>query len=241
MYIDHERCARCGSCIPYCPMGAITRDPAIGRVAIDQDACVECEVCLRSGACTHGGLTAAKLRWPRILRSRFSNPMTTHPDTSVPGRGTEEMKTNEVTGRVRRGQAGMVVEVGRPGVGARLRDVEKLAMTAAAVGVHFEPDNPVTRLMTDQRTGRIREDVANEKVLSAIIELRIPQERIGPLLQALARVQSDIDTVFSVGVYSRLESDGTDAAARIAAEAGASVSIHGKTNVGLGRPLAEDK
>jgi hypothetical protein len=50
------------------------------------------------------------------------------PGTGVGGRGTEEIKTNDVTGRIGEGEAGIVVELGRPGVGARIRDVERVAM-----------------------------------------------------------------------------------------------------------------
>ena len=55
-----------------------------------------------------------------------ATPLKIHPETRIPGRGTEEMKTNEVTGRYRRGMYGMAFELGRPGVGARFHDVEKV-------------------------------------------------------------------------------------------------------------------
>lgn len=238
MYIDHERCIGCGSCIPYCPVRAIARDDRTGQVAIDEDECVECEICLRAGVCEHNALTLQELTWPRILRSRFSNPLITHPDTGVPGRGTEEMKTNEVTARLKRGQAGMVIEVGRPGLGARFADVEKVAMAMASAGVRFEPNNPVTGLMTDTTTGRIREDVLDEKVLSAIIEFELPQEEIASVLAKLKEAAPEADTVFSLGLSCRLQRDGSNPVERLARQAGFVVSINGKTNVGLGRPLA---
>ncbi|HUV55530.1 MAG TPA: hypothetical protein VMW03_10050 [Candidatus Krumholzibacteriaceae bacterium] len=81
--------------------------------------------------CPTGALTPPELTWPRSLRAAFSDPTVVHPGTGVGGRGTEEIKTNDVTGRLRRGEAGIVVELGRPGTGARLRDVEKMAMALA--------------------------------------------------------------------------------------------------------------
>lgn len=38
----------------------------------------------------------------------------------VPGRGTEEVKTNDVTGRVDKKHYGIAVEMGRPSVAAML-------------------------------------------------------------------------------------------------------------------------
>ena len=48
---------------------------------IDQDDCVECEICQRSGVCPEEVMP--HLEWPRVLRNRFSNPLVTHPDTQV--------------------------------------------------------------------------------------------------------------------------------------------------------------
>lgn len=240
MYIDQEKCIQCQKCIPYCPMRAIAYNAETGKVEIDQEECVECEIC-RGCNCPTGALTMPKLEWPRILRSQFSNPLVTHPDTNVPGRGTEEMKTNEVTGRFKRGQAGIAIEMGRPGTGTRLYDVEKVAMAVAQVGVHFEPHNPVTVLMADKNTGKLRDDVLNEKVLSAIIEFDIPQEKIVPVLEKLKEVIPEIDTVFSLDLACRLEEDGSNPAVELARKAGFTPSLNGKTNVGLGRPLAKEE
>ena len=66
---------------------------------------------------------------------------------------------------------GIAIEMGRPGTGTRFYDVEKVAMAVAKVGVHFEPHNPVTKLMIDETTGKMKDDVLNEKVLSAIVDL----------------------------------------------------------------------
>ena len=58
----------------------------------------------------------AESRAPRILRSRVP-----HESTGVEGRGTEEVKTNDVSGRVKMGEVGFTIELGRPGVGVRFR------------------------------------------------------------------------------------------------------------------------
>ncbi|MFZ7101561.1 MAG: DUF362 domain-containing protein [Peptococcaceae bacterium] len=239
MYIEQDLCRQCQACIPYCPVGAIMEQD--GKVEIDLAECVECEICTNAGVCPADALKMQELAWPRILRSQFSNPLVTHPDTGVPGRGTEEMKTNEVTGRFKRGIAGMAVEMGRPGTGTRFADVEKVAMAMAGENVHFEPHNPVTWLMEDQETGKIRDDVKNVKVLSAIIEFDLPQEKIKPVLERLQTVIPEIDTVFSLDLACRLEEDGCNPAIERAEEAGFRCTFNGKTNVGLGRPLAKEE
>jgi hypothetical protein len=66
--------------------------------------------------------------------------------TTGGGRGTEEMKTNDVTGRYRDGEVGIAAELGRPCVGFRFRDLERVTTGLAERGIRFEPDNPVTVL-----------------------------------------------------------------------------------------------
>ncbi len=235
MKIDQDLCTACQSCVPYCPMGAIVERN--DQIVIDDDECVECEICQRAGVCATDALFMEELAWPRVLRSQFSNPLITHPDTQVPGRGTEEMKTNDVTGRFKPGRAGMAAELGRPGLGSRFRDVEKVAMAVARLGVTFEPHNPVTFLMTDKLTGKLREDVLDEKVLSAIVEFEIQVDRVDQALLALKEAAAQIDTVFSVDLASRTAGDQSHPAAVKARAAGLCPSENGKTCVGLGRPL----
>jgi hypothetical protein len=156
------------------------------------------------------------------------------------GRGTDEIKTNDVTGRLRHGDAGLVVEMGRPGTGAWFRDIEKVAMALAKLKPHFEKENPVTQLMTDPETGKMKDEILNEKVLSAIIEIKITLDKIPEFLQALENIQKEIDTVISVGVASRCLSDGSIPHEEWANRAGYRLSANGKTNVGLGRPLYKE-
>ena len=241
MYINQELCVQCHACIPYCPMKAIECKEGSKRVEINKDECVECEICCNADVCPTGALTMEELGWPRILRNQFSNPLITHPDTGVPGRGTEEMKTNDVTGRFKRGMVGIAIEMGRPGTGTRFYDVEKVAMAVAKVGVHFEPHNPVTKLMTDNTTGKMKDDVLNEKALSAIVEFDIPIEKTITVLEQLKTVTPLINTVFSLDLACRLNEDGSNPAVCLAEEAGYKVSVNGKTNVGLGRPLAKEE
>ena len=103
----------------------------------------------------------------------------------------------------------------------------------------FEPHNPVTALMVDN-TGKMREDVLNEKTLSAIVEIEVDQSDIGAVLDAINKVQKDVSTVFSVDFAGRLEPDESFPAKKVAIEAGYKLSPNGKTNVGLGKPRAKE-
>jgi len=265
--IDKAKCVGCGNCHTICPMEAIALDTD-GKSVVDQDECVECSTCyrvLRSegywppmvravrwllsllhlqylapvDVCPTGALTPPELEWPRSLRAAFSDPVVVHPGTGVGGRGTEEIKTNDVTGRLRSGEAGIVVELGRPGTGAHLRDVEKVAMTLAHLKPVFEPFNPVTQLMEDPTMGKMKEEVLDEKVLSAIIEIKTSLEKVPEYLRALQAIQG-VDTVYSVGVASRCLPDGSAAHEKLVEEAGYTLSPNGKTNLGLGRPLFQE-
>src|ERR1700760_4536983 len=88
-----------------------------------------------------------RLECPRVVRRAFSDPRVPHESTGVEGRGTEEVKTNDVSGRVKVGEVGFTIEFGRPGVGARFHEIQKMSQTLAKAGVSFEKKNPVTSLM----------------------------------------------------------------------------------------------
>jgi len=268
MDIDKDKCVGCGNCHIVCTMGAIYLDED-GKSIVNQDECVECSSCYRAlrdegyrpwfvrairsvlalfnlgylaqpDVCPTGALTPPELEWPRNLRAAFSDPVVFHPGTGVSGRGTEEIKTNDVTGRLGKGDAGIVVELGRPGTGARFRDVEKVAMAMAHLQPIFEANNPVTQLMEDTTTGKMKDEVLDEKVLSAIIEMKATLERIPDFLHALEKVQGEVDTVFSVGVGSKCGPDGSVAHKEWVERAGYTLSPNGKTNLGLGRPLFKE-
>jgi ferredoxin len=265
MEIDKTKCVGCGNCHAVCTMGAIYLGED-GTSEVNQDQCVECSTCYKvlvnekrspsfvrtvrktlsmlklahvapPNICPTGALTPPALEWPRVVRAFFSDPLTTHPSTGMKGRGTEEIKTNDVTNRIQTGEAGLVVELGRPGTGAYFRDIEKVAMALAREDGKFETENPVTQLMSDPEAGRIRKDVLNEKVLSAIIEIKIPLDAIPAVLCALHEIEAEIDATMAVGISSRCLPDGTIPHTEWVIKAGYGVSPNGKTNLGLGRPI----
>lgn len=242
MKIDKEKCISCEICYPYCPVGAIrTVDYNGGPVAeIDQDECVECDVCRdRARVCPVDAIYMPALEWPRSIRGYFSNPHFPHPATDEQGRGTGEMKANDVTGRYSRGIAGVAIEMGRPGIGTSFRDLQTVTMALAEMGVQFEPDNPVTAVMVDKSAGKINPAVISEKVLSAIIEFKVEQKNLLNILKKIKALSEKIDTVFSLDLINRVNKDGTIPTDAIVKAAGFVPRPNTKTNVGLGRPLAE--
>ena len=232
MLIDEQACSGCGECVPYCTVGAIALgDEGVARV--DLEECVECGACLRSGVCPTDAFFMQATEWPRTLRAQFSDPLGVHPKTGIPGRGTEEIKTNDVTDRVKPGYAGIAVEVGRPTVGTKLSEVEKIAMALSRIGVEHEPANPVTFLMTDLSTGKMQDEVLGEKVLSAIVEFIVPQAKVVEVLDTLKAVAPEVDTVFSVDLAVRYEPDGTVPIEKTVRDAGFYLAPNGKTNIGM--------
>lgn len=235
MRIDPDTCNACHECLVYCPVGAIRGSDGAAST-IDLDACVECGVCLRSAPCPTSSFAATLLAWPRSLRAAFSDPLTEHPATTVPGRGTEEMKTNDVTHRYVAGWLGLNLELGRPGVGTLLRDVEVVTRRLADHGVAFEQANPLTALLADRRNGKLFDEVLDERVLSVVIECIVEETKLESLLRIVGAVAEKLATVVSVGVTVPPGRDYRCVVAALNA-AGHPVAVNGKTNVGLaGRP-----
>ena len=234
--IDQEKCTGCGDCIPVCTVGAIHMGGE-GKAHVDLDACVECGVCVRSRVCPVNAIYMQKLEYPRILRRVFSDPTMTHKLTGIPGRGTAEVKTNDVTLRYDWGYYGMCIELGRPGVGASLRDVEKVTRALAELGVEFVEENPLMGLFEDPSRGKLKEEVLGERVLSLIVEVKFPSELLPKVIETLKKVEKEVDTVFTVGLITRITPEGGIPAISQLEQLGVAVRPNAKVNMGLGRVL----
>ena len=234
-----EKCSACGSCIPYCPVGAILKKDKC--VQIIEDECVECGACLRAQVCPADALAETELSWPRSLRASFSNPFVPHhTSTKQMGRGTEEIKTNDLTNIVRQGELLLLIEAGRPGIGASFKDVEMLTMTLASNGAKFLPETPVSYLIDDPQTGKLVEGIHGEKVLSAIIECKIDESLFDKIISCLNKLHLEIkNTVVSVSIAYRDEPEKT-----LSAQNSVLFSSYycnwGKVNLGLGRPSKKE-
>lgn len=239
MLIDKSLCVNCGRCISRCPVRAIRRDKD-NNVYIDWGECVECNTCTKSKVCPKNAIYQQELTWPRIVRYWMSDEQGKFIGADGPGRGTEEAKTNDVTGRYPPGVIGFALEFGRPGIGARIYDIEKMAQRLARLDcVDFEPRNPVTMMMEDPKRGRFKEELLNEKILSGILECVVPEDRAAEVIGVIADTSPDLHTVFSFGMFSRIDENGEAAHVRIARQLGLTVSPNGKNNVGLGKPYKD--
>jgi len=232
LIIKQDLCIGCGQCVVICPVQAINLIE--DKAYIDRDLCVECSTCYRSAKCPSGAIRKERLKMPRLVRNPFSDVVATHKLTGVPGRGTEEMKTNDVTGRIENGEIGFSIEIGRPGIGARLGIAELFTIPLAEIGVGFEKASPLTAMLIDDK-GHLRGDIKNEMVLSAIIEFKVPYDKVEDVLDIIKKLDKEIDTVFSVGVISRIMKKGTIPVMDLLIDNDFSVRPNAKINVGLGR------
>jgi hypothetical protein len=164
----------------------------------------------------------------------WSDPIAVFPKTMMPGRGTQEMKTNDITNRFREGEVGIGVELGRPGVGATLADAEKVSIRLAAIGLSFEEESPWTDLI-DIRSGVVKDPaVRSERVLSCIVECKAPLERVSEIYETIMEMAGEVDTVFTIDIISRCRG-GEPEVNSILEASGIRVRPNGKTNIGLGR------
>lgn len=238
MRIREKKCIGCGQCVIVCPVGAIeVKDE---KAIIDDNLCVECSVCYRDADCPTSAIRPSRLKWPRVVRNPFSDVISTHKLTGVPGRGTEEMKTNDVSQRFRAGEVGISIEIGRPGVSTLLKNVNLFTEKLTPLGVNYEKASPITALLNEDKT-KIKADIADERVLSAIIEFKVSTEKLKDVLEIIRTVDKKIDTVFTAGVVSTFgENDNIPVLDKIQ-DLGFSVRSNAKINIGLGRKLMEEE
>jgi len=264
MKINANKCVACGNCIYVCPVGAIYVDPVIKRATVDRNECVECYACYNGlsserlnpvvvrtirklfemvrvrfdpepDICPTAAFEPEDLQWPRVVRRAFSDPRATHESTGVQGRGTEEVKTNDVTQRVKQGEVGFTIEFGRPGVGVRFHDIQKMTRALAKANVPFEKNNPLTLLMSDVSTGNLRADILDEKILSAIVEIKVSVDRTEEIVQLVHAIEKDVDSVVSLGVGTRCDENGEEHIVGPILERLGYRLERAKTNTGLGR------
>jgi NAD-dependent dihydropyrimidine dehydrogenase PreA subunit len=242
MIIDQETCIGCGECVFTCTVQAVMLNEE--KAEIDRDRCVECGNCLRIAECPTGALQQDELVYPRVWRKYFSDNQQRWPDnvrfSTGYGRGTEECKTNDRTGRFKQGQVGVLIELGRPGVTASFADAEKIIQSLIKAGVEMEQKSPITALLQDKEQGLFPDELRAERVLSCIVEGKVKIEELEKTLSAVTEASKNIDTVFSLGLVTRLKDGFISPIAPIIDKLGLQTRPNAKINLGLGKPLIED-
>jgi hypothetical protein len=109
-----------------------------------------------------------------------------------------------------------------------------MTMALAAEGAIFEERNPVTQLMTDRSRGLIKPEILDEKVLSAIVELKTTLSRTEHFIEVIERVAPTLDTVVALGIAAVCDANGGNPIEDLMMRRGYPI-IRGKTNLGLGR------
>src|SRR5258705_9281819 len=250
-------------------MGAIYIDAVLKRATVNRDECVECYACFNGlsqehlnptmvrtmrkvfqfmrlrfdpepDICPTAAFEPEELVWPRVVRRAFSDPRVPHESTGIEGRGTEEVKTNDITGRVKVGEVGFTIEFGRPGVGVWMREIQQMCARLALAGVSFEKKNPLTSLMSDELAGQLRKDILDEKVMSAILEIKVPVERTEEIVRIVWEVEKRIKTQVVIGVGVRCDEEGEENIVLPILEKLGYNPQRAKTNIGLGRKVIRD-
>jgi hypothetical protein len=89
--------------------------------------------------------------------------------------------------------------------------------------------------MSDVSTGTLRSDILNEKIMSAIVEIKVPVERTEEIIRLVWEVEKKLDTVVALGVATRCDEHGEEnMVAPILQKLGYKLE-RAKTNIGLGR------
>jgi NAD-dependent dihydropyrimidine dehydrogenase PreA subunit len=236
MRIDAAKCVSCLECVPYCPVSCMHESG--GCVVIDEEECVDCGVCLRVDVCPADAIFMPPecFAYPRAIRMQFSDPGVEHPALKAWGRGTEEAKTNDVTGKFARGEYGILFEFGRPGTGTRFTEVQKLTRALCSRRIRILEDNPVHALLADS-SGRIKPEFVDQKVLSVIVEIKVSEDELRTVVEEIFPLLEEVDTVVSVGLVTRFEADGSLPVIGKLGSWNVAVRPNAKINVGLGRPL----
>lgn len=233
--VDVEKCTGCQLCYYACPAEAISLNDA-GKAFIDNNKCFECGVCIR--ICPTKAIYRQELPYP--LNIKLLSDPSLPKITGIPGRGTDEVKTNDVTGRYRKGEVGITIDVGRPNVGTTLADVEKIIQALLRAGVELEEENPQMLFLEDKAEGRVKPELKSLKILSMVVEGKTKLENLPRVIEELKKVENEVNTVFSIGIICRINEDYTIPCYDALKQLGVEVMPFAKVNLGLGKPLVLD-
>ena len=92
-------------------------------------------------------------------------------------------------------------------------------------------------MIENPQTGDLKPELLNERVLSAIIEIMVKRDRLRDVLKTLKTVSREVESVFTLDVFTRLEPGLTIPAEviDIIESEGFTWRPNAKINMGLGR------
>jgi len=242
MHINPLTCVHCMECIEFCPVNAIHID--IINAYIDQSVCCECGACNRKNVfeCPVSSIYQGEITHLKQIAKNFSDPTIYHAKTRVPGRGTEEVKTNDVTGSIKKGEVGIAIEIGRPCLGAKISIIEEFHHALRLLGVHYEINNPLSNLIEKPKGNCENTEFADQQLISAIIQFNIPLHNLGNALKAIISVSETIETVFSMSLITQYEPGQIIPSEIDQALLALNLKYrpNAKVNLGLGKPLYKE-
>jgi NAD-dependent dihydropyrimidine dehydrogenase PreA subunit len=238
MLIDKDLCISCWNCIDYCPVAAIEQIEDIACVNLD--ICVECGTCFRWAECPTDAIIRPELQWPRSIRQWFSDPTTTIPglQTLGAGRGVPEVKNNDRTGYYKGEEVGFIIELGRPGVSTSFKDIQKLLTIMSEADFCLTKRSPLTPFIVNAEKAELQEEILNERVLSCSLEYKTALQNIPDFINAIKKAEKKVDTVFTIGLLSIINSDFTIPTVNALDKLGVRYQPNAKINIGLGHPLS---
>jgi hypothetical protein len=89
--------------------------------------------------------------------------------------------------------------------------------------------------MSDVKSGTLREDIMGEKLMSAIVEIKVPVERTEEIIRLVWATEKQVDTVVALGVGTRCDEHGEENVVAPVLERLGYRLERAKTNTGLGR------
>ncbi len=237
--INADKCTGCKNCLIFCPDGAINYKD--GKCSVDSAVCTECFVCIRRPVCPEGAFEKTPIEsMLKQFQHSLSDPSANTPiKKGLVGRGGQEVKTVDVDNTLAPGTIRMTIDVGRPGVGCYMYDVEKILMAVTKAGAQLPPGSgsPLALVLEDRATGKLSEECLPYHVHSLIIEATFPDTDLNKVVKAMQSVEKDINTVFTVGLTMHVDDENCwNKALDRLDDIGFPKPYRGKVNMGLGRP-----
>lgn len=211
--IRGDLCIGCGLCVPYCITGAISLKE--GKAVVNGDKCVLCNSCVRAVPCPIEGAISASppesLDESGSLATHLSDVITVQPRRFI---------TNEFPQVLRNiKEVAFLIELGRPGQISTLNEMRKVIGALRKIDIELSYSSArwdtmlgrkIKNLLSEQRVAKKDEKLLNVKwICGPMLGFQVDQGDVPRVIEALEGVAKDLDTVMSVNVTQKFDTDGT--------------------------------